>query len=179
MVSAMLPASALGVPNFGRQTATFRVIIEGSGNAFRQVDGDGSTGVCQVSASTTSHEDYEYFRGKGVTVVFTRFKGIPKSPMILRRVGQRDFRPTFNVQGWYLDRANGFAAREGSSVCVPVSEQVGDEAECNRKIHRGVEMALNLADGKLVLELADSELTRLPGSGCGSNTVETMSGWPL
>lgn len=180
MVGAALPASALGLPSFGRETATFRVIVEGSGWAQRQVDGDGSNGACQVSASTTSNETYEYFRGKGVTVMFTRFKGVPKSPMILRRLGQRDFRPTFNVRGWYLDSASGFARREGpSSLCLPVNEEVGDETECTRKIHRPVDMALNMAANELVLELADQELTRLPGTGCGSNAVETMSGWPL
>lgn len=179
MVGAAVPASALGAATFGREAATFRVVVEGSGVANRLVDGDGTNGVCQVSASTNSGETYEYFRGKGVTVMVTRFKGIPKSPLIMRRLGQRSFRPTFNVQGWYQGSADGFARRDGPASCLPVNEKVGDETECNRKIRRGVEMALNLAGGKLVLELADQELTRLPGKGCGSNAVETMSGWPL
>lgn len=168
------------MPSFGRETAKFRVVIEGSGRATHSVSVDGTNGPCQITSRTESREEFEYFRGKGVTVLFTRFKGIPNSPIIMRRIGQRDFRPVFNVRGWYEDEASGQASRSGdANLCIPLTEKVGDERECNRKIHRPIDMALTLSGRKVVLEMADPELTRLPGAGCGSNSIETLSGWPL
>ena len=56
--------------------------------------------------------------------------------------------------------------------------EVGDESECNRTIRRAVNMALGYTQGELKLELAAEPLPPLPGTGCGSNGVETVSGTP-
>ena len=182
LVCAVAAASsyAAPAPPFRTQTAVFRVVVEGSGNAHRQVDGDGSNGVCSVVSHTESDETYEYGRGTGLSVMFTRFRGIPRSPLLMKRVGRRSPRVTFNVRGSYRDTATGSATRSGDPVqCQPLTEMAGDESECNRRIRRPLDMALTWDGRKLGLEMADPELTRLPGAGCGSNSIETMSGWPM
>jgi hypothetical protein len=47
-----------------------------------------------------------------------------------------------------------------------------------RKKAAGLDMALTYQGAKLGLELYN-ELSRLPGAGCGSDSIETASGWPL
>jgi hypothetical protein len=183
LVTFSAPAAAYydaPAPPFRTQKAVFRVVVEGSGDAHRRVDGDGSNGVCNVVSHTESDENYEYGRGIGLSVVFTRFRGIRHSPILMKRVGRRSPRVTFNVRGWYRTTASGSATRSGDPVqCQPVTDTAGDELECNRRIHRPLDMALTWDGRKLGLEMADPELTRLPGGGCGSNSVETLSGWPL
>lgn len=167
-------------PGVKTQKAVFKVVVEGSGDAHRQVDGDGSNGVCTVVSHTESDESYEYGRGTGLSVVFTRFRGIRRSPVLMKRVGRRSPRVTFNVRGSYRDTASGSATRSGDPVqCQPLTEMAGDESECNRRIRRPLDMALTWDGRKLGLEMADPELTRLPGAGCGSNSIETLSGWPM
>ena len=168
-------------PGVKTQKAQFRVVVEGSGFGHRQVDGDGSNGICQVVAHTESDEDYEYKRGQGLAVVFTRFRGVPNSPVLMKRVGRRSPQVIFNVRGSYRGTAQGSATRSGDPVqCQPLTEAVGDESECNRRIQRPLDMAITWdGDDKLGLEMADQELTRLPGAGCGSNSIEPLSGWPM
>ena len=167
-------------PGVKTQKAVFRVVVEGSGDAHRRVDGDGSNGVCNVVSHTESDENYEYGRGTGLSVVFTRFRGIPNSPVLMKRVGRRSPRVTFNVRGFYRTTASGSATRSGDAVqCQPLTDTAGDESECNRRIRRPLDMALTWDGRKLGLEMADPELTRLPGGGCGSNSIETLSGWPM
>lgn len=55
------------------------MIVEGMGTATREVDGDGSNGLCRVSSHTQTTESYEYGCGKGLAVVFKRFRGVPHS----------------------------------------------------------------------------------------------------
>lgn len=179
-VTASASSYAAPTPPFRTQKAVFRVVVEGSGDAHRRVDGDGSNGICTVVSHTESDENYEYGRGKGLSVVFTRYRGIPDSPVLMKRVGRRSPRVTFNVRGWYRDTASGSATRSGNPVqCQPMTDTAGDELECNRRIHRPLDMALTWDGKKLGLEMADGELTRLPGAGCGSNSIETLSGWPM
>ena len=183
LLACTVPAAAsyaAPAPPLRTQKAVFRVVVEGSGDSHRQVDGDGSNGVCTVVSHTESDETYEYGRGQGLSVVFTRFRGIPRSPVLMKRVGRRSPRVTFNVRGSYRDTANGSATRSGDPVqCQPLTETVGDESECNRHIRRPLDMALTWDGTKLGLEMADPDLTRLPGGGCGSNSIETLSGWPM
>jgi hypothetical protein len=175
------PSAAAPGPPGGTQKAVFNLVVEGSGSGHRQVDGDGNNGVCHVVSHTESDEDYEYGRGTGLRVVFTRFRGIPHSPVLIKRVGRRSPRVTFNVRGSYRGTAQGSATRSGdANVCQPLTEAVGDESECNRRIRRPLDMALVWnADGKVGLEMFDQELTRLPGGGCGTNSIEPLSGWPM
>jgi hypothetical protein len=171
---------AAPAPPFRTAKAVFRVVVEGSGDAHRRVDGDGSNGPCHIVSHTESDEQYEYGRGQGLSVVFTRFVGVPRSPVLMKRVGRRSPRVTFNVRGWYRDTASGSATRSGDPVlCQPLTDMAGDESECNRRIRRPLDMALTWDGRKIGLEMADPELTRLPGAGCGSNSIETMSGWPV
>ena len=173
-------AYAAAIPGVRTEKAVFKVVVEGRGDAHRQVDGDGSNGPCFVVSHTESDEGYEYFRGQGLSVVFTRFRGIPGSPILMKRVGRRSPRVTFNVRGSYRDTASGSATRSGDPVmCQPTTEMSGDEDECNRRIRRPLDMALGFDGRKLGLEMADQELTRLPGTGCGANSIETLSGWPM
>lgn len=160
------------------QKAVFDVIVEGSGAAHQVVDVDGTNGLCQVHSSTQSNETYEYVRGRGVRVVFKRFRGIPNSPVLLTRAGRRAG-AEFNVRGSVLNTASGSATREGPAECLPATETVGDEPQCGRKSGRATDMGLLYSEGKLGFEIAGDALPRLPGGGCGSNTIETMSGSPL
>ena len=177
---AVTAAASHAAPTLRTQKAVFKVVVEGRGDAHRQVDGDGSNGVCTVVSHTESDEDYEYGRGTGLSVVFTRFRGIPRSPVLMKRVGRRTPRVTFNVRGSYRGTANGSATRSGDPVqCQPLTEAVGDESECNRRIRRPLDMALTWDGASLGLEMADAELTRLPGAGCGANSIEPLSGWPM
>ena len=146
------------------QKAFFDVVVEGTGAAHQVVDGDGTNGVCHVHSSTSSNETYEYGRGKGVRVVFRRFRGIPNSPVLLTRAGRRAG-ATFNVRGSFTGTASGTATREGPAVCIPATETVGDETQCGKKIGRAVDMGLGYAEGELGLEVAGDSLPRLPGSG--------------
>ena len=62
------------------EKAVFDVIVEGQGAAYRRVDGEGSNGVCQISSGTVTNEAYEYGRGRGLRVVFTRLVRDPTEP---------------------------------------------------------------------------------------------------
>jgi hypothetical protein len=161
------------------QKAVFDVVVEGTGAARQVVDVEGTNGACTVRSHTESNETYEYGRGKGVRVVFTRFRGVPDSPVLLTRVGRRTG-AAFNVRGSFKGTASGTATREGPpEACLPATENVGDETQCNKKLGRAVDMALGYAEGDLGLEVSGDAIPRLPGSGCGSNTIETLSGAPL
>ncbi len=188
LLTALLAASAASQPRppqiddlpplpapKGGKKAVFDVIVEGFGGASRQVDGEGANGVCQVTSHTESHQTYEYGRGRGLRVVFRK----PGPTALLTRAGRRAPRAVFNVRGSTRTSAEGEATRTGDAVlCQPVTEKVGDESECNRTIRRAVNMALGYTQGELKLELAAEPLPPLPGTGCGSNGVETVSGTP-
>lgn len=162
------------------QKAAFELIVEGDGVAGQTANGSGSNGPCQISTSTSSGQVYEYGRGKGVDVVFTRYK-FPGGPplVLLKRKGQNQG-VLFTVVGSYENSATGSAIRSGSQpTCNPTSETVGDEEECGKKAPRRTNLFLNTTFGGELELGASVSSPSLPGFGCGANGVETISGSPL
>jgi hypothetical protein len=162
----------------GGVKARFRVVVEGDGTASREASADGSNGACQVTTRTESSEEYEYGRGRGLEVVFTRIRRRRTTTVFLTRAGRRTLGAVFNVRGWYRVTASGQASRSGDppEVCQPTTEKVGDETDCNRRLPAAVNVGLFYTGGQLRLE-AQGERTRLPR--CGSNSIETLSQAPL
>jgi hypothetical protein len=113
----------------GAEKAVFDVIVEGQGEAYRRVGGDGTNGLCQVSSQTASSEIYEYGRGRGLRVVFTRLG----RAVLIQRAGRRSPLVSFNVRGSVTSRAEGQASRSGPVPCAATTGKVGDEAGCGRK----------------------------------------------
>ncbi len=160
----------------GAEKAVFDVIVEGQGGAYRRVDGEGSNGVCQISSGTVTNEAYEYGRGRGLRVVFTR---LGRRAVLIKRAGRRSPLVTFNVRGSVTSRAEGQATRSGPVPCAATTETVGDEAGCGRK-PRAIDYGLAYARGKLTLALAGDVTPPLPSPKlCGANGVESMSGPPV
>jgi len=156
--------------------AAFKLVVEGSGDSQQSVTGSGSNGVCDIATSTESRQGFEYGRGKGVRVVFNKYKlrGAPPLVLVKGKLGKR-----FTVVGSYENDASGGASRSGPNPpCVPVNETVGDEKDCGSS---GVKRTIvNLAStfvGKLELVPVNAS-PGSPGKGCGSNGVETISGTP-
>lgn len=160
--------------------ASFELIVEGDGVAGQTINGSGSNGVCQISTSTKSGQIYRYGRGRGVDVIFTKYKFPGGPPLILlKRKGQNQG-VTFTVVGSYENSATGSAIRSGAQlICMPTTELVGDEEECGRKAPRRIDLFLNATfDGALTLG-SSVPVPSVPGFGCGANGVETVSGSPL
>ena len=158
------------------EKAVFDVIVEGQGDAYRRVDGEGSNGLCQISSGTTSTEVYEYGRGRGLRVVFTR---LSRRAVLMQRAGRRSPLVTFNVRGSVTSRAEGEASRSGPVPCAATTEKVGDESGCGRKA-RAIDYGLAYGRGKLSLALAGDVTPPLPSPKlCGANGVESMSGPPV
>src|ERR1700754_5165729 len=151
------------------EKAVFDVIVEGEGAAYRRVDGEGSNGLCQISSGTVTNEAYEYGRGRGLRVVFTR---LGRGAVLLQRAGRRSPLVTFNVRGSVNARAEGEASRSGPVPCAATTEKVGDEAGCGRKA-RAIDYGLAYGRGKLSLALAGDVTPPLPSPKlCGANGVE-------
>ena len=160
--------------------AAFDLIVEGEGTADKTVIGSGNNGICDISTNTASRQRFEYGRGKGVKVVFSKFKFPGQDPIVLiKRPGQKDG-AEFTVVGSYDSSAGGSAKRSGNPAsCVPADEEVGDEKECGPSGVQRTDIKLNSNfEGELVLDAADP-LPDITGLGCGSNGVETLSGSPL
>jgi len=162
-------------------TETFDVIVEGEGSASRRVDGDGNSGICSITSHTVSVERYEYGRGRGLRVVFTKLGAGRQSAVLMKRAGRRLPGVTFNVRAKLDASAQGEAKRFGPAPCQPTTEQVGDERGCGRGLRRAANWALGYAQGKLSLDVKDDPIPPLPGSGagCGMNGVETFSQQPV
>jgi hypothetical protein len=160
----------------GADKAVFDVIVEGQGDAYRRVDGEGSNGLCQISSGTATTEVYEYGRGRGLRVVFTR---LSRRAILMQRAGRRSPLVTFNVRGSVTSAAEGEASRSGPVPCAATTEKVGDEAGCGRKA-RAIDYGLAYARGELTLALAGDVTPPLPSPKlCGANGVESMSGPPV
>lgn len=162
-------------------TETFDVIVEGEGSASRQVDGDGNSGICSISSHTASAERYEYGRGRGLRVVFTKLGTGRGSVVLMKRAGRRLPGVDFNVRARLDASAQGEAKRFGPVPCEPTTEQVGDERGCGKGLRRSATWALGYARGNLSLDVKEDQLPPLPGSGvsCGTNGVETFSQQPV
>jgi hypothetical protein len=176
-----LPPLPPAKPPKGSKKAVFDVIVEGSGGASLRVDGDGTNGVCQVTSHTEIVETYEYGRGRGLRVVATRIGRGRRSTVILTRAGRRFGYMEFNVRATVDASAEGQASRSGDpTLCVPLTEAVGDESGCGPK-RRRVNYGLAYdSSGKLSLDVI-GDVPPLPPrfQPCGTNGVETMSGPPL
>ena len=156
--------------------AAFKLVVEGSGDSQLLVSGSGSNGVCDIATSTNSVQDFEYGRGKDVRVVFSKYKFRGAPPLVLVK-GKRGLR--FTVVGSYTNGASGSAGRSGPDPpCVPVNETAGDETGCGPSgAKRTIINLTSTFEGKLALTpVATSPGT--PGTGCGSNGVESLSGTP-
>jgi hypothetical protein len=181
VVAAQAVAQAVpAVP--GVQTERFRVVVEGTTSAVRDLDLGANTGVCASEVNVHVTETATYQRGRGLIVEFVRLGPGPRAPVVMTRPGYRI--PVFTVAVSVTRQSTGSASRSNltaNDVCVPVTESLDGGPECGVAQPDRANLSMTFERGALRLRLsglgAVSDI-RCPVSQVYGGTPDLRYGWP-
>lgn len=166
----------------GAETAEFRLVIEGTSTATRDLDLGGSNGICDAQVNVHLEETATWQRGRGVVVRFTKLGTGPRAPVLMTRVGSP--RPAVTVVVSATRTSSGAATRTPSGppeACPPVSEDLSGGPDCGKPDRSRAVMSLLYAGG--LLRIRQTGLGALPEIDCPvsqvyGGTPDMRFSWP-
>lgn len=172
------------VPNIpGSQTERFRLIVEGTSTARRDLDLGADTGVCGWQFNARLSETATFERGTGVVVEFVKIGRGRNAPVILRRAGRAT--ATFATKVTLRRTSSGFGQRLNLTPvdqCLPVTEDLSSGPDCDKDIPSRTNLGLAFAQSSLRLRLSGLgalEEIDCPVSQVFGGTPDLKYGWPL
>jgi hypothetical protein len=166
----------------GTESERFRVVVEGSAQATRQLDLGGSNGICDAQIGIEVNETSTWRRGRGVVMQFTKLGPGPRAPVILTRVGSA--RPVLTVVVSVTRRSSGSATRTASGppeACPPLTEDLSVGPDCGIPETSRAIVSVLYAGGRLRVRqvgLGSVIDLRCPVSQVLGGTPELRWGWP-
>lgn len=166
----------------GAQTARFKVVVEGTATAARDVDG-GSVTPCVISLQARVDETTTFRRGKNVVMEFTRVGGA----VFVHRKG-RLTDASLNLKIRTTRTASGSASRADLpgapvSICGPLTEDLSQGPECGRPQVVNMRAGLLYRGGHLRLTLNGADglgftAPECPASQIAGGLDSLRFGWP-
>jgi hypothetical protein len=131
-------------------------------------------GDCPMHAEGQISEDWEFARGRGTVLVFTKFPG---GLVTMRREGRGLGDAAFAAPGGLIREANGFYDL-GPGPCGG-SHNFGEEAACGQEFKVNSDLRLQYLKGKLVLERGGTRPVENPAADCGASVGNIdLFTWP-
>lgn len=167
----------------GSQVERFRLVVEGTSTARRDLDLSANTVVCGAQVNARLSETATFQRGTGVVVEFVKLGPGRSAPVILRRAGRAT--ATFATKVTLRRTSSGFAQRINLTPvdqCQPVTEDLSTGPECDKDIPSRTNLSLAMARDFLQLRLsglASVEEIACPVSQVFGGTPDLKYGWPL
>lgn len=177
MAAAQTPPGLPGV-----QTERFRLVMEGTATAVRDLDLGGVNGVCNAQVNAHINETAVWQRGRGVVVEFVRLGTGGRGPVILRRVGNA--LPVVTAVGTITRTSSGSATRTPAGppeACPPATEDLSKGPDCGVPQRLRTNVSLAYANGALRIRnsgLGAIEEIACPVSQVYGGTPDLKYGWP-
>jgi hypothetical protein len=145
------------------KTARFKMTIHGSQYSYFAFSWTLNPGQeCPLHAEGQISEDWEFARGKGTVLVFTKFPG---GLVTMRREGRGLGDAAFAAPGGIQRVANGFYDL-GPGACGG-SHNFGEEPACGEEFKVNSDLRLQYLKGKLVLDRGATRQVENPAAPCG------------
>jgi hypothetical protein len=146
------------------KTARFKMTIHGLQHSFFAFSFTLNKGEsCPVHAEGQISEDWEFARGRGTILVFTK---LPGGLVLMRREGRGLGDAAFAAPGGLVREANGFYDF-GPYPCVGGSHNFGEEPTCNQEFEVNSDLRLQYVKGNLVLSRGATRQVENPAAPCG------------
>lgn len=177
VAAAQAPAAAPGL-----QTERFRLVMEGTATAVRDLDLGGANGICNAQVNAHVKETAVWQRGRGVVVEFVRLGTGRRGPVIMRRVGSA--LPVVTAVGTITRTSSGSATRTPAGApeaCPPASEDLSQGPDCGIPQKLRTNVSLLYANGLLRIRnsgLGAIEEIACPVSQVYGGTPDLKYGWP-
>ena len=166
----------------GLQTERFRLVMEGTATAVRDLDLGGVNGVCNAQVNAHINEKAVWQRGRGVVVEFVRLGIGGRGPVIMRRVGSAA--PVVTAVGTITRTSSGSATRTPAGApeaCPPLSEDLAQGPDCGVPQRLRTNISLTYTGGLLRIRssgLGAVEEIACPVSQVYGGTPEPKYVWP-
>jgi hypothetical protein len=145
------------------KTARFKMTIHGMQHSFFAFSFTlNKGGGCPAHAEGQISEDWEFARGKGTVLVFTKFPG---GLVTMRRQGRGLGDAAFAAPGGLVREANGFFDL-GPYPCGG-SHNFGEEPACGQEFEVNSDLRLQYLKGSLVLQRGSTRQVDNPAAPCG------------
>jgi hypothetical protein len=145
------------------KTVRFKMTIHGLQHSFFAFSFTlNKGGDCPLHAEGQISEDWEFARGKGTVLIFTKFPG---GLVTMRREGRGLGDAAFAAPGGLKRVANGFYDL-GPTPCGG-SHNFGEEATCGEEFEINSDLRLQYLKGKLVLDRGSTRQVENPAAPCG------------
>jgi hypothetical protein len=118
---------------------------------------------CPVHSEGQISEHWEFARGRGTILVFTK---LPSGLVLMRREGRALGDAAFAAPGSLIRDANGFYDF-GPPPCVGGSHNFREEPTCNEEFEVNSDLRLQYLKGKLVLQRGATRQVENPAAPCG------------
>jgi hypothetical protein len=163
--TAQLPTPNLpDIPDIpGVKTAKFKMTIHGLQHSYFAGSFTLNPGqTCSFHAEGQVSEDWEFARGRGTVLVFTK---LPGGLVLMHRAGRPPGDAAFAAPGGLKREANGFYDF-GPGGCGGIHNW-GDDPDCFEEHPVNSDLRLQYLSGKLVLDRGATQQVENPASGCG------------
>jgi hypothetical protein len=145
------------------KTARFKMTIHGMQHSFFAFSFTlNKEGGCPLHAEGQISEDWEFARGRGTVLVFTKFPG---GLVTMRREGRGLGDAAFAAPGGLVREANGFYDL-GPYPCGG-SHNFGEEPTCGQEFEVNSDLRLQWLRGSLVLQRGATRQVDNPAAPCG------------
>jgi hypothetical protein len=145
------------------KTARFKMTIHGLQHSFFSFSFTlNKGGDCPFHAEGQISEDWEFARGRGTILVFTK---LPGGLVLMRREGRGLGDAAFAAPGGLVRVANGFYDL-GPPPCGG-THNFGEEPTCGEEFEINSDLRLQYVKGKLVLDRGATRQVENPAAPCG------------
>jgi hypothetical protein len=162
--AAQAPPDVPNIPDIpGGKTAKFKMTVHGMQHSFFAFSWTPHYGGCSVHAEGQLSEDWEFARGQGVVLEFTK---LPGGLVLLKRQGRGLGDAAFAATGGVVREANGFFDYGPEQGCGGQRSLV-DPDVCGQEFKVNSDLRLSWRKGRLTLERATRN-PKNPAAGCGN-----------
>ena len=145
----------------GLETVRFKMTIHGSQYSFFEFSFTINPGnLCRLHAEGQISEDWEFARGRGVILEFSK---LPNGFVVLKRHGRGFGDAAFAAPGGLKREANGFADQGECGGAV----NFADEPTCGEEFQVNSDLRMQYLKGKLILDRGATRQVENPADKCG------------
>jgi hypothetical protein len=145
------------------KTVKFKMTVHGAQHSFFSFSWTPPPSGCSIHAEGQLSEDWEFARGRGVVLEFSK---LPGGLVLLKRQGRGLGDAAFAVTGGVVREANGFFDFGPEQGCGGQRSLV-DPDSCGQEFEVNSDLRLVWKQGRLTMERA-TKFPKNPADGCGT-----------